>query len=113
MTSLWLLGLEATDLWQGPNGHASYRLEARVFEFLLPAAASIFVFASIPKQMKNYLAAGLIFLAIGLVRLQQDFFKDQPPWPISLLVAGLLLMLAAARYSRILMALRRRLPGRR
>jgi len=113
MTSIWSLGLEATDLWQGPKGQVSYRLEARVFEFLLPAVACIFVFASIPKQMKNYLGAGLIFLAIGLVRVQQDFFKDQAPWPIALLVTGLVLMLAAARYSRILMTLRRRLPGGR
>ena len=105
--SLLLLGMAATDLWQGPKGNANYRLEARVFEFALPAMALAFVFGSISKQMKNYFAWGLGFLAIGLVRLQQDFFKSWAPWPISLLVTGLALMLIAARYSRISMSLRR------
>jgi hypothetical protein len=102
--------MDATDLWQGPKGNPAYRLEARAFEFVLPAAACVFVFASIPKQMKNYFVWGLGFLAIGLVRLQQDFFKDWAPWPISLLIIGLLLMTAAARYSRIFMMLRRWAP---
>jgi len=113
LTSLWLLGMEATDLWQGPKTNPAYRLEARVFEFVLPAAACVFVFASVPKQMKNYFAWGLGFLAIGLVRLQQDFFKDWAPWPISLLIVGLLLMAAAARYSRIFMTFRRWMPRSR
>ncbi|HUJ22150.1 MAG TPA: serine/threonine-protein kinase [Bryobacteraceae bacterium] len=113
LTSLWLLGMAATDLWQGPKTNPAYRLEARVFEFVLPAAACVFVFASVPKQMKNYFAWGLGFLAIGLVRLQQDFFKDWAPWPISLLIVGLLLMAAAARYSRIFMTFRRWMPRSR
>ena len=83
------------------------RLEARLFEFLLPAVACVFVLGSIPKQMKNFFASGMLFLAIGLVRLQQDFFKDRALWPISLLLAGLLLMVAAARYAPLKMALRR------
>jgi multisubunit Na+/H+ antiporter MnhB subunit len=69
--------------------------------------ACLFVFGSIPKQMKNFLATGLLFLAIGIVRLEQDFFKERPAWPISLLFAGLLLMLAAANYSPLRMALSR------
>jgi serine/threonine protein kinase len=112
LTSLWLLGMEATDLWQGSKPDLAYRMEARVFEFVLPAAACVFVFGSVPKQMKNYFAWGLAFLAIGLVRLQQDFFKAWAPWPVSLLVIGFLLMMAAARYPRIFMTLRRWLPHR-
>jgi hypothetical protein len=57
--------------------------------------------------MKNYLATGLLFLAIGIVRLQQDFFKDRAEWPIVLLLAGTLLMLIAARYPAIRLALGR------
>ncbi len=89
MTSLLLLGLAA------PPEHR----EARVFELLLPIVACIFVLGSIPKQMKNFFASGMLFLAIGLVRLQQDFLKGHALWPISLLLIGLLLMVAATRYT--------------
>jgi uncharacterized membrane protein len=83
------------------------RHEARFFEFLLAVVACLFVFVSIPKQMKNYLATGLVFLAVAILRLEQDFFKDRAAWPMSLLVTGLLLMLAAANCSPLKMALAR------
>jgi hypothetical protein len=67
----------------------------------------LFVLGSIPKQMKNFFASGMLFLAIGLVRLQQNFFRDRAWWPISLLFTGLLLMAAAARYAPLKMALQR------
>ena len=57
--------------------------------------------------MKNYLAVGMLFLAIGIVRLQRDLFQDARLWPIALLLSGLLLMLVATRYSRIRMELAR------
>ena len=107
MTSLLLLGLAASDLWEKSPASAGMRVEARLFEFLLPVVACVFVLGSIPKQMKNFFASGMLFLAIGLVRLQQDFFKDRALWPIGLLVAGLLLMVASARYAPLKMALRR------
>jgi hypothetical protein len=97
MTSLLLLGLAA------PPEHR----EARVFEILLPIVACIFVLGSIPKQMKNFFASGMLFLAIGLVRLQQDFLKGRALWPVSLLLIGLLLMVAAARYAPLKMAVKR------
>jgi hypothetical protein len=101
LTSLLLLGLAATERFkQSP-------VEARCFEILLPAAACCFVFGGIPKQMKNFFASGLLFLAIGIVRLQQHLFKDQWAWPLSLLVAGVLLMLGAANYAPLRMALSR------
>jgi di/tricarboxylate transporter len=81
--------------------------EARVFEMLLPAVALVFVYGSIRKQMKNYFVVGMIFLAIGLVRLQQDIFKQRSRWPILLLILGSLLMVSATRYSAIKMALAR------
>jgi serine/threonine protein kinase len=85
----------------------AHKFEARLFEWLLPAAALAFVFGSIPKQMKNFFASGLIFLAIGLVRLQQDLFRDHALWPACLLVAGLLLMFGAARFSPLKMMVAR------
>src|ERR1035441_5655300 len=107
MTSLLLLGLAASDRWAQAPANAGMRLEARLLEALLPMVACIFVLGSIPKQMKNFFASGMFFLAIGLVRLQQDFFKDRAWWPIGLLLTGLLLRAAAARYAPLKMALKR------
>jgi serine/threonine protein kinase len=112
MTSLLFLGLAASERWEKSPADAGMRLEARLFELLLPLVACCFVLGSIPKQMKNFFASGMIFLAIGLVRLQQDLFKNHALWPVSLLVAGLLLMLAATRYAPLKMALKRLLPGK-
>jgi len=41
---------------------------------------------------------GLIFMAVGIIRLEQDWFHDHASWPLSLLVAGILLMLTAINY---------------
>jgi len=90
MTSLLVLGLNAESV-----------AEARVFEWTLPAAACVFVFASIPRQMKNFLVSGLVFLAIGIYRLQQEVFPNRAWWPITLLLTGLGLMLAAANYAAL------------
>jgi hypothetical protein len=90
MTSLWLLGMAA----KGP-------LEARVLEWMLPGVAAVFVFGSIPRQMKNFFVSGLVFLAIGAYRLQQNVFPGRAAWPVGLLAAGMALMLAAANYAPI------------
>jgi hypothetical protein len=102
MTSLLLLGLNADAV-----------TEQRVFEWLLPAVACVFVFASIPRQMKNFLVSGLVFLAIGLYRLQQEVFPGRAWWPIVLLLIGLGLMLAAANYAALRVALANWLPKSR
>jgi hypothetical protein len=107
LTSLFFLGLEATDRWEGQLNDLSMKREARVFEILLPAAALVFVYGSIRKQMKNYFVVGMIFLAIGLVRLQEDIFVQRSRWPILLLILGSLLMVSATRYSAIKMAVAR------
>ena len=104
---LLLLGLEASRLWNESPASVSLRHEARIFEILLPAVAALFVLLSIPKQMKNYLASGMLFLAIGIVRLQQNWLKDHVSWPVTLVASGLLLMLLAARYSAVRTALAR------
>jgi serine/threonine protein kinase len=107
LTSLFFLGLEATDRWEGHLNDLSMKREARVFEMLLPAAALVFVYGSIRKQMKNYFVVGMIFLAIGLVRLQEDIFEQRSRWPILLLILGSALMMSATRYSAIKMAVTR------
>ncbi|HEU0184456.1 MAG TPA: protein kinase [Blastocatellia bacterium] len=107
MMSLLLLGLAASGLWERSPTDNSLRLEARLFEVLLPAVACLFVFGSVVKQMKNFFVTGLLFLGIGVVRLQQDLFKDRAAWPLSLIVIGFLLMFAAANLDRIKRAARR------
>lgn len=108
MTSLLLLGLEATRRWNESPAQLAMRREARIDEVLLPMVACAFVFGSIPKQMKNFFATGLLFLAIGVVRLQQDFFSNRASWPITLLVVGIVLMLGASRLSWLRFAVGRR-----
>ena len=98
MTSLLLLGMDAQS-----------RAEARVFEWLLPAVACVFVFASIPRQMKNFFASGLLFFAIGVYRLQQQVFPGRAFWPIMLLAGGLALMLIAGNYAPLRVTLARSL----
>lgn len=104
LTSLLLLGLSASDLWENTPKNLALRHEARFFEVILPVAACAFIFGSIPKQMKNFLATGLLFLAIGIIRLQQGLFHQRAAWPVSLLVAGLLLMIVAANYPALVTA---------
>ena len=105
LVPLLLLGITATDRWNGSPDNMAFRREARILEAILPVAAGLFVFLSIPKQMKNYFATGLVFLAIGIIRLQQDYFRDKAAWPLSLLLFGLILMLTAANYTPLKMLL--------
>ena len=103
LTSILLLGINATSNWD--NGRSpGWQTETRFFEILLPLAACAFVFGSIPKQMKNFFATGLFFLAIGIIRLQQDLLKNHSLWPVSLLIAGLLLMYIAVNYTPLKLA---------
>jgi serine/threonine protein kinase len=106
MMSLLLLGLTASNLWAQSPTDNSLKFEARLFESLLPFAACLFVFGSVSKQMKNFFVTGLLFLGIGIVRLQQDLFRDRAAWPLALLVIGFSLMLAAANLDRIKRAAR-------
>jgi hypothetical protein len=102
--SVLLLGI-------GAAGKPVLRGEERLFEILLPIAAAMFVFASIPKQMKNFFVSGLFFLAIGLVRLQKDLWRDQGVYPVLLLICGLALMALATRYTQVKLLLRKRRRG--
>jgi tRNA A-37 threonylcarbamoyl transferase component Bud32 len=107
LVPLFLLGLEATRLWTESPASAALHREARIFEVLLPVTACLFVFLSIPKQMKNYLGTGMLFLAVGIIRLQQNWLNDRVAWPVTLILAGILLMLLAARYSAVRTAVAR------
>ncbi|HEY7180967.1 MAG TPA: protein kinase, partial [Blastocatellia bacterium] len=84
MTPLLLLGLAASNLWERSPADNSLRLETRFFEVFLPFVACLFVFGSVAKQMKNFFVTGLLFLGIGVVRLQQDLFRDRAAWPLAL-----------------------------
>ena len=103
--SIAVLFNNAYEKWQ--EGDIAFRSEARLFEVLLPAVACTIVFLSIPRQMKNYLASGLLFLATGIVILQNEWLEDRAEWPIALLVAGILLMMGASRYAALRMTLSR------
>jgi predicted Ser/Thr protein kinase len=107
LTSILLLGIVATSRWNENLSDASLRAEARFFEILLPLVACLFVFGSVPKQMKNFFVSGILFLAVGIVRLQQDLFKDRASWPLVLLATGLFMMLIAANYTHIKLAIAR------
>jgi serine/threonine-protein kinase len=95
LVSLWLLGLN----------EAAPVAERRLLEWLLVGAACAFVFASIPRQMKNFFASGMIFLAIGVYRVQEEIFPGRAFWPVLLVVLGLALMLAATNYAALRVAL--------
>ena len=71
--------------------------------------ACAFVLGSVPQQMKNFFASGLLFLAIGIIRLQQDYFSGMARWPIILIVAGICLMLWSSQYMALRAAIDRRL----
>ena len=107
LSSVLSLGISAMHLWHKSQQDLHLKREARTFEILLPLLACLFIYASIPKQMKNYFVTGTLFLGIGIVRLQQDIFEDQARWSLLLLILGLLLMLAATRYSAIKMSFSR------
>jgi hypothetical protein len=107
LSSVLSLGISAMHLWNKSPRDLHLKREARTFEILLPLLACVFIYSSIPKQMKNYFVTGTLFLAIGIVRLQQDIFEDQARWSLLLLILGLLLMLAATRYSAIKMSFSR------
>lgn len=96
MTSLLVLDLRAETA-----------AEQRTLELTLLVVAAAFVFWSIPKQMKNYLASGLLFLAITVFRLQYEWLRPRAEWPIALLIAGTILMIVASRYAPIRMTLTR------
>jgi hypothetical protein len=63
--------------------------------------------------MKNFLVSGLVFLAIGIYRLQQEVFPNRAWWPILLLLTGLGLMLAAANYAALRVTLAKFRPNSR
>jgi serine/threonine protein kinase len=107
LTSVLFLGIEAQRLWHNHLGDLHLKHEARFFEILLPVLACAFTYGSIPKQMKNYFVSGMLFLAVGLIRLQQDIFESRARLAFSLLILGLLLLLFATRYSTVKMYIAR------
>ncbi len=69
-----------------------------LFEVLLPIGAIFFVFASVPKQMKSFFFSGLFYLALSVIQLTYEHFKNRFYWPVLLAVIGFALTLAAWRF---------------
>jgi hypothetical protein len=107
--SLAMLNLTAMNNWgkHGDHPDLSFRFEARFFEVLIPCIAVLFVFRSIPRQKKNYFVWGMIFVALGIIQLQQELFEGYRAWLISLILGGLAIMFASNHYSAIRIAVSR------
>jgi len=67
-------------------------------ELVLALSALFFVFTSVPKQMKSFLFSGLFYMAVSVVWLTQEHFKEKFFWPIILASVGLILTLIAWRW---------------
>ena len=91
--AILVLGINASDRWHESLADSSLHFEARFFEILLPVAATVFLFAAISRQMKNFLATGMLFLAVGIIRLQQNLLEGWISWPLGLMFAGIMLIL--------------------
>jgi serine/threonine protein kinase len=107
LTSVALLELAAIGRWHDKIDDLALKHEARLFEYLLPLLAVVFVYASIWKQMKNYFVVGILYLGIALIVLQTDRFEGRARLSLFLLLLGTLAMYGATRYSSIKMALGR------
>jgi hypothetical protein len=112
LTSVALLELAAIERWHDKIADLALKHEARLFEYLLPALAIVFVYASIWKQMKNYFVVGILYLGVALILLQTDRFEGRARLSIFLLLIGTFAMYGAARYSSIKMALARMIRPR-
>jgi len=67
-------------------------------EIVLLIAALIFVFTSVPKQMKSFFFSGLFYLAISIWRLTSRHFENKFAWPLGVAGAGIILTLVAWRW---------------
>jgi hypothetical protein len=86
-------------LWSLERSTDASQLEIRILEVTLLCVAATFVYLSIPRQMKNFFVWGMLFIAIGIVDLQNDIFADRRGWLVSLMMAGLLVMLLSTHYA--------------
>jgi hypothetical protein len=73
-----------------------------VAELLLPLGALIFIFSSVPKQMKPFFFSGMLYAAISVQRMTARHFEDQFAWPVSLALLGLSMALIAWRWPGLL-----------
>jgi hypothetical protein len=94
--------IAAMDRWKENPAISDLKFEARLLEVLLPAVTALFIYYSIARQMKNYLGRGMIFLAVGLIRLEQDWLRGNAAWPIALIINGFLLMLIVVSCTTLL-----------
>ncbi|MCG6534993.1 MAG: hypothetical protein L7F78_09930, partial [Syntrophales bacterium LBB04] len=107
LTPILILGVRASDLWSKTPADFAMMQEARFWEVALPLVAALFIFYSVHRQMKNYLAAGMIFLAIGVIRLEKDWLQGYLAWPLLLILNGFLLMFVVKHSTRLKLLLKR------
>jgi len=79
----WILEARRLTLRGDAISGAWVHFEARVFDWLLPAIASAFVFACIQRQMKNFFVRGLIFFAIAYTACNRTSSRGAPHGPLS------------------------------
>ncbi len=82
--------------------------QVRWAEALLPAASLAVALSSIPLQLRTFLYTGFLYLSISVQRITENHFPHNQTWPVSLMVAGLTLMLLTLLAERI----RRKYLGR-
>lgn len=96
LTPLFYLVVEHKWQWSSlPTGWA-------LSEIALIASALFFMFASIPRQMKSSFFSGLFYLAVSLVWLTQEHFRDNLIWPTAIFAVGFQLIGLTWRYPEIM-----------
>lgn len=60
-----------------------------IYRILLPIASFVFVFASVPKQMKSFFFSGLGGIATAVHKFTVEHLDKFFAWPISLIITGI------------------------
>ena len=96
LTPLFYLVVEHKWQWSSlPTGWA-------LSEIALIANVLFFTFASIPRQMKSSFFSGLFYLAVSLVWLTREHFRDNLIWPAAIFAVGFQLIGLTWRYPEIM-----------
>jgi hypothetical protein len=72
-----------------------------VWEFLFPMLSLLVILLSIVMQTSTLLVVGSVFIIIDVIKLSEDYFSQSLGWPISLVLAGMLIIAIGWYASRI------------